>query len=211
MKRFSWPKSTDEAVVLLPRDHPNVARVTAQILDHARAGQLAFRKGYFTESKYHRDCCSLLIWRLGVDGLTANGQLRLDGAKYETRLSGRLSSDAARKVRESLQFTKRAQSALKNHVACDHIVPRNCVSETLVRPGWWEPDDLEGGRDFLLAHGDVAIISLGEDGRLDDAKLKSRMPAEWWDAPLREKATLRFSRYEWETVDIVVTAIDSHG
>lgn len=207
MKRFTWPNSKDEAVALLPQDHPNVARVIGQILDHARAGQASFRKRHFIEAKFHRDSCALLIWRLAVDGITADGQVRWDSAKYETRLPGRLSSDEACSIRESLAFAKRAQSALANHVVCDHIVPRNCVAEVLIRPDWWNPDDLEGGRDFLLTHAEVAIISPGEEERLDHAKLKlrSKMPGEWWDAPLRQKTALRFSRYKSEDVDIVVT------
>jgi hypothetical protein len=91
----------DEAVSLLPPDHPNVARVTSQILDHARAGEEEFSVRRMTEAKFDRDCCGLLIWRLAVDGLTADGQLRWDATKYETRLARRLSSKAAREIRES--------------------------------------------------------------------------------------------------------------
>ena len=161
MKRFSWPHSKDEAVTLLPRDHPNAIRVADQILDHARAGRASFLKKHYIDAKFHRDNCALLIWRLAVDGVTADGQVRWDSAKYETRLPGRRSSAEARSIRESLAFATRAQSALANHVICDHITPRNCVAETLIRPDWWDIDDREGGRDFLFAHAEVAIISPG--------------------------------------------------
>ncbi|HMY18436.1 MAG TPA: hypothetical protein PKA58_19050 [Polyangium sp.] len=206
MKCFKWPPTKDEAVALIPRDHPNVVRVVGQILEHGRAGQACFRRGRFIEAKFHRDCCALLIWRLAVDGITADGQVRWDSAKYETRLPGRLSSEEARSIRESLAFADRAQSALENHVACDHIVPRKCVAETLVRPHWWDPDDLESGRDFVITHAEVAIISPFEDKRLDDAKLRSKMPTDWWNASLKDKAALRFSRYRSDGVNIVVTA-----
>lgn len=205
MKRFAWPRVTAPAVTLVPPDHPNITRVVAQILDHARAGRGAFLVKRFTEAKYHRDCCSLLIWRLAVDGITADGQIRWDAAKYETRLPGRFSSAAARDIRESPVFKHRGQSALENHVVCDHIVPRNCVAEALVRPDWWDTDDLGAGREFVLTHAEVAIISPDEDAALAEA-FEARMPEDWWNAPLAEKGRHKLGRYAAVDPEIVVTA-----
>jgi hypothetical protein len=149
-----------------------------------------------SEAKYYRDFCSHLIWRLAVDGLTADGQLRWDGAKYETRLPGRLSSEAARRIRESPELAGSAQGALQNKVACDHVVPRNCVSETLIRPDWFDLEDEVSVRAFLFAHAEVAILSPDENERLDAIGLTSKMPARWWEAPAAEKVRHVFARYE---------------
>ncbi len=196
MKRYSWPRITERAVRLIPPDHVVFRTVADQIVSHGRLGQQAFTDKRFVDAKYHRDVCGLLLWRLGVDGLTEDGQLKLDGAKYETRLPGRWSSGAAKEIRESSPFVGRAPGALMNHVACDHIVPRNCVAETLVRPGWWNPEDVDGGRRFIMAHAEIAVLSPGENQRLKDKDLEARMPAAWWDAPLDRKSEFRFARYE---------------
>ena len=196
MKRFLWPLVTASAVRLMPPDHPNIVRVVGHILDHARAGQHAFASGKLIDAKYHRDCCGWLIWRLAVDGLTQDGQVRWDGAKYETKLPGRLSSAAARSIRVAARFANKKAAALENHVRCDHVVPRNCVAEVLVRPGWWQPHDEDAGRRFILSHAEVAILSPEENERLHAARLDSKMPAVWWDAPLGEKGEFARSRYE---------------
>ncbi len=109
MKRINWPRTTDVAVAVPGPTHPNAVRVAAQIRDHARAGRTALLGGRLIEAKYHRDCCSLLLWRLSVDGLTADGQLRMDGAKYEPFLPGRLSTEEARRMRGSPELGRRAR------------------------------------------------------------------------------------------------------
>jgi hypothetical protein len=169
--------------------------VADQILQHARAGRAAFIKNRLIDARYHVQVCGWLLWRLGVDGLTEDGQLRWDGAKFETRLPGRWATADARRLRESPAFARRAPSALVNHLACDHILPRNCVAETLVRPDWWDLDDDVGGRAFVTSHAEVAILSAEEDTRLKDAGWESRMPEEWWDAGLEQKSAYLFARY----------------
>lgn len=95
MVRVDWRQAREPAVALPGRDHPNTIRVADHVLDRARAGRFALERGRLTEAKYHRDNCSVLPWRLGVDGLTGDGQLRFDAAKYETRVSWLLASEAS--------------------------------------------------------------------------------------------------------------------
>lgn len=204
MKRFDWPRASHDAIALVPGDHAAVTLIAGHILDHAVAGRSAFETGRVAEAKYHRDCCGLLLWRLGVDGLTPDGQIRWDGAKYETRLPGRLSSKDARDVRESAEFRNKVASSLETHVACDHIVPRNCIAEALIRPGGWDTADRDSGLQFLRDHAEVAILSLDEDRRLS-VNWKEKMPAAWWDAPFREKVEHAHSRYEAVEPRVVVT------
>lgn len=163
MERFSWPRITKPAVMLIPHDHPCYIQTVNHLLEMARLGRQAFINNRYIEAKYCRDVIGLLLWRLSVDGLTASGQIRFDSTKYETRLAGRLSSAEARSIRESAEFTNKAQGSLRNHVACDHIVPRNCVAETLIRPEWWDAEDRQSGLEFISRHADVAIISLKEN------------------------------------------------
>jgi hypothetical protein len=77
-----------------------------------------------------------------------------------------------------------------------------------VRPGWWKPEDVAAGRDFVIAHAEVAILAPEENTLLEDAGLESRMPAEWWDAPLQEKRAVRFARYLHPSVGIHVEPWD---
>lgn len=203
MKRFAWPRSKEEAIAIPPADHPHTLRVANQILDHARAGRTAFAAGRFAEAKYQRDCCSLLLWRLSVDGLTADGQLRMDAAKWETRLAGRLSSEAARRIREGADLRNRSQSALATRVAPDHIVPRNCVAEVLVRPEWLDLNDAVVANAFVISHAEIAVLSPQENAELKAKGFESRMPERWWDAEIADKALHRFGRYE--AANIVVT------
>jgi hypothetical protein len=161
--------------------------VANEIVEHARVGRAAFNARRFADAKYQRDCCALLLWRLSVDGMTADGQLKLDGAKWETRLPGRLSSAAARAIRDSPELTNRSQSALVGHLEPDHIVPRNCVAEVLIRPDWLDLDDLKTTLGFLNSHAEIAVLAPRENQKLADSGLKSKMPASWWDAPLVEK------------------------
>lgn len=204
MRRYAWPRASHDATALVPADHAAFELIAGHILDHAVAGRSAFEAGSFAEAKYHRDCCGLGLWRLGVDGLTPDGQIRWDGAKYETRLPGRLSSEEARRVRESVELRGKKASALRNRLACDHIVPRNCVAEALLRPGGWVTTDREGGLQFLRAHAEVAILSLDEERRLG-LNWKEKMPAVWWDAPFQEKVMYAHSRYDAVAPRITVT------
>ena len=201
--RIRWPQLRDPAVSLPGPDHPNTIRVAGHIIDHARAGRKALAAAQMSEAKYHRDFCSWLLWRLGVDGITSDGQLRYDAAKYETRLPGRLSTEAARAVRESPSFARRAQGALGIHVACDHIVPRNCVAEALISPGWIDLDDEAVARAFVITHAEVAILSPEENLRLQKAGWESDIPDVWWNAPIQEKQEHRMARYE--AIGLVVT------
>lgn len=114
--------------------------------------------------------------------VTSDGQLRCDGAKYETRLPGRLSSAVARVIRESPELRNRAQGGLQNHVACDHIVPRNCVAEAPISPEGIPHDAPAFAPDFIIAHADVAILSSEVDLRLRRAGWQSDIPASWWEA-----------------------------
>lgn len=203
MKRLRWGVNREPAVSLPGPDHPNTRLVVQQLLGIARAGRRALVAGRMSEAKYYRDFCSNQLWRLAVDGVTEDGQLRWDGAKYETRLPGRLSSEAARRIRESPELARSAQGALQNRVACDHVVPRNCVSEALIRPDGLDLEDEDAARAFLVAHAEVAILSPEENARLDALGLTSRMPARWWDAPAAEKVRHVLARYE--DAGIVVT------
>ena len=196
MARLMFPRNLAPAVHALPREHPNVIRVANQIIDHARAGRAALVANRVSEAKYHCSCCGLLLWRLSVDGLTKDGQLRFDAAKYETRLPGRLSTMAARAIRDSSDLSWRAQSALENKVACDHIVPRNCVGEVLISPEWLDLEDAALAQAFILSHAEVAILSPEENEALNQRGLQSEMPQVWWDAPISGKFTHRFARYE---------------
>lgn len=198
------PRITEAAVRLVPNEHAAMRLIAGHILDYAVAGQRAVAEKRLVEAKYYRDCCGQLIWRLGVDGLTASGQLRWDGAKYETRIPGRLSSESARAIRDSSKFSGQPPSALMNHLACEHIVPKSCLAGALVQPGGWDPCDRETGMKFLFAHAEVAILSPEEDARLK-GRWKQDMPDEWWLAPLAERASLRFSRYQAVSPQIVVT------
>jgi len=191
--------------MLIPHDHPCYIQTVNHLLEIARLGRQAFIDNRYIEAKYYRDVIGLQLWRLSVDGLTASGQVRFDSTKYETRIAGRLSSAEARNIRESSEFANKAQGSLRNHVACDHIVPRNCVAETLIRPEWWDIEDSDSGYEFIFRHADVAIISPTENKRLKDNGLESNMPQEWWDAELHNKSTHRLSRYESVRPKILVS------
>jgi hypothetical protein len=203
MRRFNWPEHRVDSLAVPPRDHPAIRLALAQTIDHARAGRLAFQKQRLLDAKYHRDCCALLLWRLSVDGVGADGQIRIDGAKWETRMPERLSSEAARAIRNSSPLTRCKQSALMSKLVPDHIVPRNCVAETLIRPDWLDLDDVHAAEEFVLVHAEIAILAPTEETRLKDLDLRHKVPAAWWDAPLSEKSSLRFRRYE--SVGIAVT------
>jgi hypothetical protein len=196
VRRLNWGVNRNPAVALPGPDHPNTRLVTALILNCAKMGRAALARNWPSEAKYYRDLCSQLIWRLAVDGTTCDGQLRWDGAKYETRLRGRLSSEAARKIRESPEFVRAVQGALENRVACDHVVPRNCVAEALIRPDWFDLEDEEAVQTFLVAHAGIAVLSPEENFRLDRLGLTSRMPVCWWDASAADKPRHVFARYE---------------
>jgi hypothetical protein len=84
---------------------------------------------------------------------------------------------------------------LVRHLEPDHIVPRNCVAEVLIRPGWLDLDDFQAALGFLNSHAEIAVLAPQENQHLADSNLKSKMPESWWDAPLGEKHALRFARY----------------
>jgi len=205
MNDFIWPTVRDPVVSLLLPDHPCMLLTLAQILDHARAGRMALKADRIVEAKYYCECCAERLWRLGVDGLTEKGEVRWNAAKYEVRLPGRLSSAAARHIRGLKANVERAQSFFEKKLKCEHIVPRRCVPDALICSDSWDLEDEEGGRQFLLAHGKVAIITPPEDERLTSAGFKRTMPREWWAAPLAEKANLVLLRYERCNPPIVVT------
>lgn len=196
MKGFDWPRNVDQAVAVPNADHPHVIRVTEQILAHARVGRAAFQAGRMSDAKYERDYCSLLLWRLSADGLTADGQLKIDGAKWETRIPGRLSSAAARSIRESSDMRDRSQSAFMNLLIPDHVVPRNRLVEILIRPDGVDLDDQAAARAFLVAHAEIAVISPKENEKLKDRGFESRMPEEWWSGSFAEKLERRLARYK---------------
>lgn len=196
MKRFKWPRHSADCVAMPSRDHSSIRLSLRQLLDQARAGRAAFQAKRFYDAKYHRECCALLLWRVSVDGVLASGQLRIDGAKWETRIPGRLSSEAARAIRLSPELRRRKQSSLENKLVSDHIVPRNCLAEALIRPDWVDLDDTDGAFEFILVHAEVAIISPAQNAHLKNLDLNEKMPAAWWDASFSDKEKHRFARYE---------------
>ncbi len=53
---------------------------------------------------------------------------------------------------------RRAQGALANHLACDHVVPRNCVAEALIRDEWIDLGGADACQELIPTHAEVAIL-----------------------------------------------------
>ena len=196
-------RATTTGAQRVPRGHPLLTSIVDDMLQRARDARRTLEQQPDADVRYYRCYLKERLWRIDIDGILPDGSLCWEGTKYETRVRERMSSQAAREVREGARFKSRSPRALMNHLCCDHIVPRSCVADVLIYPAYGlDLDDVPAARNFVLDHAEVAIIHSNENSSLKAADLESKMSQPWWDAPLHEKARLRMCRYDQVSLSV---------
>ena len=187
---------TKQATALLPFRHAIYQQSLSHIIDHAKAGRVAYADNRDCDVRYHMTQCKLQLWRLGVDGMLDSGEAKTDGTKYEPFLVDRLSSEKARMLRGNATYRNKAQSSLDKVLSCEHIVPRSTVATILALPDHLDLNDIDLTHRFLRNCSEVAIITKVEDRILKQAGFESEMPEEWWKlGSIEEMIKQRYMRY----------------
>ena len=174
----------------------NTAKLAHEVLEQLEKEEEKDKKRvHEINLRYLLKVISTAAWRLGVDGLTEEGGLKYDGAKYETKLKGRYSSTKARDIRD--EKTDRAQSAMyEAGLRSEHTVPRIEFARWLILN---VQSSLEGDKDKLreriMKLCQVAVIHKDEDRAIskDD---QSQMPDGWWPLSWEEKESRLQIRYK---------------